>query len=164
MDNLSLSHGGDLCFASGAWAEGTNANTIKSTVIVPYVIAGRFYSKAITDNIAISYSGPAVYGANTNGAFTGGANGSTRLYAICLDTTGAVSLEVGPVVDTAALAAGAVTLQYPQAPKGKAVTAIMRIAVTAGTTFTPGGTDLSAAGVTATFENVSSIPSSPLTA
>jgi hypothetical protein len=169
-DNLSLSQGLTVALSSGEWAEGTNANTVKSTATVTYTIDGRFYSKSATDNIAISYSGPSVYQAaaggvqSVNGSFTGGVNGSTRIYLICLDTAGAVSIVPGPIVNSADLAAGRASLQFPDDPIGVCPTAALRIALTAGTTFTPGSTDLSASGVTATFYNLADVPANPLTA
>ena len=170
MDNLSLSSGFTAGLSSGAWAEGTNANTIKSTATVTFVIDGRFYSKSATDNIAISYAGPSVYQAaaggvqSVNGGFTGGANGSTRLYLVCLDTSGNVSIVPGQIVDSAELAAGRIALMFPDAPNGVCPVAAMRVALTAGTTFTPGSTDLAAAGVTGSFINLASVPANPLTA
>ena len=169
-DNLSLSQGASIALSSGAWAEGTNANTIKSTATITYTIDGRFYSKSATDNIAISYSGATVYQAaaggiqSVNGGFTGGVNGSTRMYLICLDTNGAVSILPGQIVDSAELAAGRVALPFPDALNGVCPTAAMRIALTAGTAFTPGSVDLSASGVTATFYNLADVPANPLTA
>lgn len=169
-DNLSLAQGLTVALSSGAWAEGTNANTIKSTATVNYVIDGQFYDKSATDNIAISYSGATVYQAAAggiqavNGGFTGAVGGSTRLYLICLDADEAVSIVPGPIVNTADLAAGRVALMFPDAPKGVCPTAALRIALTAGTAFTPGSTDLSASGVTATFYNLADVPANPLTA
>lgn len=169
-DNLSLAQGGSFAMSSGAWAEGTNANTVKSTATVTYTIDGRFYSKAATDNIAISYTGPAVYQAAAggvqavNGGFVGGVNGSTRLYLICLNTAGAVSIVPGEIVDSAELAAGRIGLDFPDAPNGVCPTAALRVALTAGTSFTPGSTDLSASGVTASFIDLSTVPATPLTA
>jgi hypothetical protein len=168
--NLALDAGLSAAFSSGAWAEGTNANTIQNAAAVTYTIDGRFYSKAITNNIAISYSGPSVYQAaaggvqSVNGGFTGGVGGSTRLYLICLDTAGDVSILPGQIVNSAELAAGRVALQFPDCPNGVCAVAALRIAVTAGTNFTPGSVDLSASGVTATFINLSTVPANPLTA
>jgi hypothetical protein len=42
--------------------------------------------------------------------------------------------------------------------------AALRIALTAGVTFTPGSTDLGAANVTDTFINLATVPANPLTA
>lgn len=170
MDNLSLTQGATLALAAAGLAEGTNANTIKTVNTVPFVLDGRFYSKSATDNIAISYSGPVVYQAAAggiqavNGGFIGGINGSTRLYSIFLDASGAVSILPGRIVDTADLAAGRVALEFPDAPKGVCPIGALRVALTAGTSFTPGQVDLSATGVTATFYDLADIPSNPLTA
>lgn len=169
-DNLSLSQGATLALNSGALAEGTNANTIQIATAINFVIDGQFYTKAITDNIAISYSGATVYQAAAggiqavNGGFTGGVNGSTRIYGLFLSTAGAVSIVPGPIVDTAELAAGRVALPFPTAPRGVCPIGALRIALTAGTAFTPGSTDLSATGVTDTFYNLADMPAAPLTA
>lgn len=168
-DNLSQDSGATWALNSGALAEGTNANTIKTTADINYVIDGRFYAKATTDNIAISYSGPTVYQAPTgvgavNGSFTGGVGGATRLYLICLSTAGAVSLVPSEIVNSAELAAGTSALEFPDAPINTCPIGAMRIALTAGTTFTPGSVDLSATGVTATFINLATVPATPLTA
>lgn len=169
-DNLSLASGATLCLAAAGLAEGTNANTIQTGNNVTYTIDGRFYSKSATDNIAISYAGATVYQAAAggiqavNGGFTGGVNGSTRMYLVCLDTAGAVSIVPGQIVDTAELAAGRVALMFPEAPQGVCPIGAMRIALTAGTAFTPGSTDLSASGVTDTFYNLMDVPANPLTA
>ena len=167
MDNLALSQGGNFAFNSGALAAGTNSGTIKSTAIINYTINGQFASKAITDNIAIAYTGPAVYSQNAveaNGGFTGQVGGSTRLYNIYLDAAGAVSIEPGKIVNSAELAAGVAPLEFAGAQRNKACIGAMRIALTAGTTFVPGTTALNASGVTATFLNLSSVPGEPLTA
>ncbi len=169
-DNLSMNAGATWALNSGGLAEGTNANTIQIATAINYVIDGQFYNKAITDNIAISYSGPTVYQAaaggvgGMNGGFTGGVNGSTRLYLICLSTAGAVSIVPGPIVDSVELAAGRVALQYPDAPIGVCPIGALRVALTANTAFTPGATDLSASGVTDTFYNLATVPANPLTA
>jgi hypothetical protein len=169
-DNQSLNRGLTMALNSGGLAEGTNANTIQIATEIKYVIDGQFFTKAVTDNIAISYSGPTVYQAAAggiqavNGGFTGGVNGSTRIYGIFLNAAGAVSILPGPIVDSAELAAGRIALQWPDAPVGLCPIGGLRVALTAGTTFTPGGTDLSASGVTDTFYNLADMPANPLTA
>lgn len=169
-DNLSLSQGLTVCLGAAGLAEGTNANTIQTGNTVAYTIDGRFYSKSATDNIAISYTGATVYQAAAggiqavNGGFTGGVNGSTRLYLVCLNSAGAVSIVPGKIVDSAALAAGEVSLDFPSAPKGVCPIGAIKVALTAGTTFTPGSTDLGAAGVTDTYYDLADVPVTPLTA
>lgn len=168
-DNLSMASGATLCLAAAGLAEGTNANTIKTTNNITYTIDGRFYSLAATDNIAISFSGPSVYQAPTgvgsiNGGFTGGVNGSTRLYLIGVNAAGAVSIVPGQIVDSAELAAGRVALMFPDAPRGVCPIGAMRIALSAGTTYIPGQVDLGASGVTDSFIDLMDVPANPLTA
>lgn len=162
MDNLQLSQGGSIAFNSGALANGTNAGTIQFVAAVNFTVDGVFYQKAITNNIAIPYVGPSVYGDSGNGSFTGQTGGSTRLYGIYLDSAGAVSIVPGRITNTANLAAGLDSLQFPAPQKGKACVGVLRIAVTANTTFIPGTTALNAAGVTASYLNLSGIPGEPL--
>ena len=168
-DNLASSQGLTAALNSGALAAGTAAGTVKTTVAINFVLDGMFYSKSITDNIAISYSGPTVYQAPTgvgsiNGGFTGGTGGATRLYLLGLSATGALTLVPSEIVATAELAAGTSALEFPDAPVGFCPIGAMRVAVTANTTFVPGTTALAASGVTTTFLNLSTVPSNPLTA
>jgi hypothetical protein len=165
MDNLQLSQGGSMCFTSGALEDGSNAGTISIAAAIVHTIDGQFMTnKAITDNISIAVSMEPVYGQPSNGSFTGGSNGSTRLYGLFLDSAGAVSVVPGPIVDTAALAAGEASLQYPPPQRAKACFGMLRIAVTSGTTFIPGTTALDAAGVTNSYLNLSSVPGEPVLA
>jgi hypothetical protein len=167
MDNLALSQGGNIAFNSGGLAEGTNANTIQIAAAINYTINGRFYQKAITDNIAISYTAPSVYSQSSTeaaGGFTGAPTGSVRMYGIYLDTAGAVTIVPGPIADVAKLAAGEVPLQWAPPQKDKACVGQLRIALTTGVSFIPGTTDLGAANVTDTFYNLSTVPAEPLTA
>lgn len=168
-DNLSQASGLTMALNSGALAEGTASATIQIAAEIKYILDGRFYTKAITDDIAISYTGPDVYVAPTgvgslNGGFTGGVGGSTRIYGIFLNAAGDVSILPGPIVNTADLAAGRAALQFPTTPANVCPIGAMRIALTANTTYVPGTTDLSAAGVTDTFYNLADMPANPLTA
>lgn len=169
-DNQSLNRGLTMALGAAGLAEGTNANTIKTVNNISYLIDGRFYTKNATDNIAISYSGPTVYQAaaggiqSVNGGFTGGVNGSTRIYGVFLNAAGTVSILPGPIVDSAELAAGRVSLQWPDAPAGVCPIGAVRVALTAGTTFTPGSVDLGASGVTDTYYDLADMPANPLTA
>ena len=170
MDNLSLSQGFTAALNSGALANGTNAGTVKTTATINFVLDGQFYSKAATDNLSIAYTGPTVYQAPTgvgsvNGGFTGGSNGSTRLYLLCLNSSGTLSVVPGRIVDSAELTAGRAALEFPDTQvTGICPIGALRIAVTAGTTFVPGTTSLAAAGVTASYYNLADVPSNPLTA
>ena len=168
-DFISPSTGITVALNSGALAAGTNAGTVKTTVAINYLLDGTFYSKAITDNMSIAYTGPTVYQApggvgTINGSFTGGSNGSTRLYLLTLNAAGTLVVLPGPIVDSAELAAGRAPLQFPDDPINTCTIGALRVAVTANTTFTPGSVDLSASGVTASFINLATVPANPLTA
>lgn len=168
-DNLSMNAGATWALNSGALAAGTNTGTVKTTAAIAYVVDGQFYSKSITDNMSIAYTGPSVYQAPTgvgsiNGAFTGGTNGSTRLYLLVLTSGGTLSIVPGKIVDNVELAAGRVSLDFPDAPLGGCPIGALRVALTAGTTFVPGTTGLSATGVTSSFLNLATVPANPLTA
>lgn len=166
MDNLQLSQGGNFALSSGALAAGTNAGTVQNASVIAYTVDGAHYSKAATNNVAPTVNVPAVAsnGYATNGAFTGQVGGSTRLIGIYLDAAGAYSFVPGPVVVTADLAAGQAPLQFPAPIKGRTCVGVLRVAVTAGTTFIPGTTALNAAGVTTSFLNLFAIPGEPLKA
>lgn len=168
-DFISPSTGITLALNSGGLAAGTTAGTVKTAAAINYILDGQFYTKAITDNMSIAYTGPQVYQApggvgTINGSFTGGPNGSTRLFLLCLNAAGALSVVPGAIVDSADLAAGRVPLQFPDEPFNVCVIGALRVAVTANTTFTPGSTGLSAAGVTSSFINLADTPATPLTA
>ena len=164
MDNLALSQGGNLAFTSGGLVNGTNAGTIQTGSTITYTVNGEFKSKSATNNVSIAYTGPAVYGDAGNGAFTGQVGGSTRLYGVYLDGAGTFSVLPGPIANTAELAAGAVSLQFPGTQRDKTCVGVLRIAVTANTTFVPGTTALDAAGVTRSYLNLSAVPAEPLRA
>lgn len=162
MDNLALSQGGNLAFNSGALSNGTTAGTIQTTATIVYCISGQFLSRAAVNNVSIAFSGPTVYGTPADGSFTGAVGGSTRLYNLYLDASGNTSVVPGPIVNTAELAAGVAALQFAPMVRDRCCYGALRIAVTAGTTFIPGTTALNAAGVTATYLNLSSVPGEPL--
>lgn len=161
MDNLQLSQGGSLCLNSAALAIAGTTSLIQTTAALNYVVDGQFYNKAATNNIPFSVALPATYGVATNGSFTGGANGSTRLYGIYVDKGGVFSYWPGPVVDSAALATGLAPLQFPANRKGRAFVGALRVAVASGVSFVPGTTALTGIG---TFINCATVPGEPLTA
>ena len=124
------------CLSTGAWAEGTNANTIQNAAIVYYTIAGRLYSKAITNNIAMT-------------AATAQVALSSCCYLICLDSSGTVSTVKG----TDSLTASGVAPAIPAPTAGTCPVAVLRVTVANAATFTAGSTDLSATDVTGVFAN-----------
>lgn len=171
MDNMSLMQGATFALNSGALANGTVNGTIQITAAINYVLDGIFRTKAITNNISIAinngsqvYQAPAGVGP-ANGTFTGGVNGSTRLYLLSMDAAGTVIVTPGAIVDSAELAGGRAALHFPNTPVSTLCPfGAIRVALTAGTTFTPGQTVLTAAGVTVSYINLADVPANPLTA
>lgn len=152
MLNLTeLARGGNFCVAKATLAEGTNANTIKVTnsAGIDFAIDGVMYSKATTDNIAMD-------------ALAIQAVSTTCLYLVMINAAGTVSMKKGTEVATADLAAGSKVLQWPACDALKAPIGAIKIVTNSSATFTNGSTDLSASGITATFYDLLTVPSKPL--
>jgi hypothetical protein len=130
--------------SSAAVAAGTGAGTIKTTVAMNYRISGQQYSKAITDNIALTATGAI-------------ANGVTAYYLLCIDAAGAVTSTAAPAAragdpDTTQLLLGA-------APANTVPFCVLKVVATAA--YTPGTTALGAQG---TFANIGLYPMGEVTA
>ena len=118
------------CSGKAGLAEGTNANTIKTAAAVDFSINGVMYTKAITDNIAVS-AGVQL-------------DGTDCMYLITADSAGAITATKG----VEAAAGSAVYLPAP--PDNEAVIGAIKVATLAAD-FTLGTTDLGAATVTDTY-------------
>jgi hypothetical protein len=143
--NIEQINSGFMSLTSAALAEGTNANTYKTTATLTYTINGVFYSKNATDNIAMTSTAGTV------------PPSSAALYAVWIDSAGTLSNTRGPVV------AAADPCPVPtQATANTALVGLIKVVTDASTTFTPGSTDLGAGGVTDTYYNCSVMPGSAL--
>lgn len=142
--------GGTFCLSKAGLAEGTNANTIKTAAPngagTDFAIKGVLYHKADTDNIAMTALAiqPALY---------------TCLYLVQIDADGTVSMVKGTQILTANV--GLVPLEYPILTANCCPIGIIRIATATGYTFTSGTDDLSATGITETYEDVFAVPDAP---
>lgn len=126
-------------YSSAALAEGTNANTFKTTATVNYSIDGVLYSKAATDNLAFT-------------AASQQADLTDCAYLVELDSSGTAATVKG----TAVASGGTIVVPAPSAAT-KCPIGYIKVALS-GSTFTAGSTDLSAAGVTATYFNLAVLP------
>lgn len=142
MNNLREQNGLTAAFTAGGLAEGTNAGTIKTVSTITYLINGVFKSKAATDNLAFSAGHTAL------------GNSQACLFGVILDASGNVTTVQGPIV-----AAGD-PCPVPVQPDGKLMVGLVKVTTSASGTFTAGTTDLSAAGVTGTYSDVSGPPGS----
>jgi hypothetical protein len=143
--NIEQINSGFQSLTAAGVAEGTNANTYKTTNTLAYTINGVFKSKAATDNVAF-----------TSGIGTVPPS-SAALYAVWIDTSGNFSNTRGPVVDAAD------PCPVPtQTTANVALVGLIKVVTSSAATFTPGSTDLSATGVTDTFFDCSVMPGAAL--
>lgn len=149
MQELTEISGLTAALGKAGLAEGTAANTIKTTNQVYFAVAGVALSKAATDNIAMNAL--ALQAADT-----------TCLYAVHIDAAGAVTMAKGVEVSNTKLANGEVVLPIPEQLAAKAMLGVVKVK-TVGVTFTSGTTDLSAAGITATYVDYIGRPAGPIT-
>ena len=145
IDHIALREAlGNMCFTAAGLAEGTNANTIQTAAIANYSIDGVLYTKAITDNIAMT-------------AAAAQADLTTCMYLVSIDAAGAVTITKGEEASTLAIAAGTAEAKLPDLPDAQCALGAFKIVLSGGT-FTSGTTDLSGTGVTDTFYDYSIMP------
>lgn len=152
-DNLSL--------GSAGLAAGTGAGTFKTQQILDYMIAGRAYQKAVTDNIAfvLRVKTPAEVVVNVP------AN-KTQVYFLLIDAAGAITFTQArqSVADAGVLRGmpGSATaanyqasaLEWPLEESGTACIGAIKVATNASGAFIPATTSLGAANQTVTYYNV----------
>ena len=142
----AISTNGNFALGNAGLGEGTNANTIKTTAAVDYVINNLVYTKAITDNIAVT-------------ANSVQADLTTCMYLVTIDAAGTVTTTKGTEQKTNSEQ----PLTWPTIPANSAVLGAIKV-VNSGGTFTAGSTDLGAATVTDTYYNFFTAPTSVFTA
>jgi hypothetical protein len=152
-DNLSL--------GSAGLATGTGAGTFKTTTVLDYMIAGRAYQKAATDNIAMALrvKSPAEVAVNVPAS-------KTQVYFFLIDAAGAITYtqarqsvnDSGNVrgMPGSASAANyqASAVEWPLEEDGRACIGAVKVATNASGAFIPGTTSFGAANQTVTFYNV----------
>lgn len=139
LNTLTLS--GNFALSNGQIAEGTNTATIKTAAAIDYAINEQLYSKAITDNIAL-----------TAGASQ--AAGKTAVYSLFINAAGTVSSVKGTEQTTGSKQ----PLSWGAQPADTVMFGAIKV-VNATNPFIAGTTDLSATGVTATYYNLMAQPS-----
>lgn len=141
--NIEQINSGFMSLSAAGLAEGTNANTYKTTNTLTYTSNGVFKSKGATDNIAMTSTAGTV------------PPSSAALYGVWIDGSGNLSNSRGPVVDAAD------PCPVPSAPAANlTLVGLIKVVTNSSTTFTPGSTDLGAAGVTDTYFDCSLMPGS----
>lgn len=120
--------------------EGTNANTFKTTYATSYTVDGVGCYKAATDNLAFSAGHTAL------------GNSQRCAFFVCLDNVGNVTTLQSTIVTPSPTGDQRAAAEIPN-PTGKTVISALVVTTGSSATFTPGSTDLSAAGVTFTKYN-----------
>lgn len=141
--NIEQLNSGYVSLTAAGLAEGTNANTYKTTATLAYTSNGVFKSKGATDNIAMTAAAGTVPPA------------SAALYAVWIDASGNFSNTRGPVV-----AAGEPCPLPTASAAGVTLVGLIKVTTNASTTFTPGSTDLGDAGVTDAYMDCMVMPGS----
>ena len=121
----------NMCLGAAGLAEGTNAACIKTVNAVDFVIGGQIYSKAATDNIAIT-------------ATAQQAISTYCMYLVSIASNGTVTVTKGTELGTD-------TAVLPALPASSAPLGAFKIATDGATTYTGGTTDNGAAGITDTY-------------
>lgn len=138
-------------------AEGTNANTFKTSNILHYVINGRSYVKAATDNIAFAADG------TITSAFVQQTAKKVAVYFAFIDAAGAITWTQSTQYDNSQqpgyVARG---FDWPVLAD-KACIGALKIDCQNSATFTPASVDLSATDVVDTFYNVADDYGTPVT-
>lgn len=141
--NIEQVNSGFMSLTAAGLAEGTNANTYKTVNTLTYTSNGVFKSKGATDNVAM-----------TSGIGTVPPS-SAALYAVWIDGSGNFSNTRGPVV-----AAGEPCPVPTANAANLTLVGLIKVTTDGSTTFTPGSTDLGAAGVTDVYYDCSLMPGS----
>lgn len=152
--NSEQVRGGTLCFSKAGVAIGGTASKVKIAAPngagVDYAIDGILYHKADTDDFwTLSGSVLAV--------------SSSIIYLLCINAAGTMSIVEGTAVLTADITSGKKPLNWPQPGAAVCPLGAVRVDTNASTTFTPGTTLLSAAGITDTYYDLFAVPDTPLT-
>ena len=140
--NIEQSNSGYLSLTAAGLAEGTNANTFKTTNTLAFTNNGVFKSKGATDNLTFS-------------AGTALAANQGCLFAVWINASGTVTTTQGPIV------ASTDPCPVPgQTTPNTTLVGLIKVVTDSTATFTPGSTDLGASGVTDTFFDCMDMPGS----
>lgn len=138
-------------------AEGTNANTFKTSNILHYVINGRSYVKAATDNIAFAVE------SSLTSAFTALTAKQVCVFFFFIDSAGTITVsQTTPTYDSQSASYVSRAYDWPEVAN-KACIGALKLDCQNSATFTVNSTDLGAADVVDTFYNVADDYGVPVT-
>jgi hypothetical protein len=148
LGNATLAFGLSKALTAAGVATATTTSKVKTVNTLTYTVAGKFYTKAATDNFW-TLAGATVPAAGF------------QKYLLLIDTAGAASTveATASTVSQAAVSWSNVSANSAWAPfltaigSTKAIVGMLYIATDATHTFVPGTTLLGATGITATFQD-----------
>ncbi len=130
---------------TAGWGEGTNANTIRTTLACPFVIDGRAFNLAAADNLT--------FAAFPGTSFTPLAARQVSAFFFMVNAAGTIhTLQAGPVASPGAAGYVPGAFEWPERD-GYACLGALLVQTNGAATFTPNVTDLGAADVIDTFFN-----------
>jgi hypothetical protein len=159
----------DSCLTLGGLAiNGAGAATFRTTNALTLAIDGILTSKAALSAQAFSTGHTPQAPKTINGT----AYGTTALYLVQCDASGAVSTKQSNIAVAGIGADGKVggvqmpagsdqRAALPEPDSGNAAIGFIKVTTNASTTFTPGTTALDAAGLTVTYTNLGFMPANP---
>ncbi len=148
---------GNKSYGKGILAvHATNVENVKTTAAVPFSIGGVMYSLAATAEFDLSALGVIDRKTGAVSAIAAQATGTSQIYLLAVNRSGAAKIIPGEVVSTAAITAGTATLYCPGCPPTLCPFAAIKVVNASGSNFTLGTTLLSA--VTATYFDLSVAP------
>lgn len=137
---------GNRTFGKALLAISATATAVKTvTNTITYTIDGQLYTLAPTDPIA--FTDLTVQPVST-----------TCFYAVVVDAAGTPSIINGTPVLTASITAGTAKALFPEIPSTKCILGGVKVVTDSTHAFTPATTELSAAGITDTYFNLSCVP------
>lgn len=145
--------GKTLCLSSAGLAIGGTASKVKLAAPngagTDFAINGLLYHKADADDV-FTLSGTAL------------AASEACVFLMCLNSSGTASIVQGEIVDTQDVENGVAVVSFPAVPADKCAVGAVLVETSSTGAFTPGTTELSAAGVTDTYLNFIVPPSKGL--
>ena len=137
---------GNRCFGKALLAISATATACKTvTNTITYSIDGQLYTLAPTDPIAFT-------------TLTVQPVSTTCFYAVVVDAAGTPSIINGTPVLTSSITAGTDKALFPEVPSTQCIIGGIKVETDSTHTFTPATTELSAAGITDTYYNLSCVP------
>ena len=146
--------GGTLCLSKAGLAIGGTKTGVAIAAPngagIDYCIAGKMYHKADAATVAVTAAQTVT-------------TGYTKLFLVCLDSSGTLSTVAGTEKASASVTAGSEELQWPTPTANTCPIGGLKVTNASGSTFTTGTTNFDATNVTTNYIDMFSVPAGPET-